>query len=71
MFLDHFTDILLLLAASSSDQAKDQTLFNLVNVLRDRIAGSTNEKNPTGLEPLSPDLQNVGTSLKTALKVII
>ncbi|KAL0433864.1 UNVERIFIED_CONTAM: Squamosa promoter-binding-like protein 1 [Sesamum latifolium] len=53
------------LHTSSSDQTKDQDLLS--HLLRN-LAGSSNEKNTAGLLPVSQDLQNVVTSLGTALK---
>ncbi|KAK4433831.1 Squamosa promoter-binding-like protein 1 [Sesamum alatum] len=53
------------LHTSSSDQTKDQDLLS--HLLRN-LAGSSNEKNTAGLLPVSQDLQNVVTSLGTAVK---
>ncbi|KAG8372814.1 hypothetical protein BUALT_Bualt12G0106200 [Buddleja alternifolia] len=53
---------------SASDQMKDQDLLS--HLLRNlaNIAGTTNERNPGGMLPVSQDLQNVLTSLRTAVK---
>lgn len=58
------------IAANSSDQTTDQDL--LTHLLKNlaNLTGSTTERNPTGLLPVSQDSQNAGTSLGTALKVL-
>ncbi|KAI3459169.1 hypothetical protein Pfo_015832 [Paulownia fortunei] len=54
--------------SSSSDQTKDQDLLSHLLRNLSSLAGSTSERNPAGLLPVSQDLQNVGTSLGTAVK---
>ncbi|PIN23276.1 hypothetical protein CDL12_04042 [Handroanthus impetiginosus] len=56
------------IASSSSDQTRDQDLLS--HLLRNlaNLAGPINERNPAGSLPVSPDLQNVGTSLGNGVK---
>ncbi|KAG8370591.1 hypothetical protein BUALT_Bualt14G0133000 [Buddleja alternifolia] len=54
--------------SNSSDQTKDQDLLSHLLKNLGNLAGTTNERNTPGLLPVSQDLQDLGTSMVTAIK---